>query len=98
MLNEPLFAGTDWYVAGGWRFGKLTPLLEYFHDQREKSLATSGSDNGFTAVLRWDIVQNIALKAQITRANADDPPYWVTLEPGNAKKVNIYGFGADFVF
>jgi hypothetical protein len=50
-----------------------------------------------TAVLRWDVITNIALKAQITR-EPESGPDWVTADPSSNKRVNIYGIGADFIF
>jgi hypothetical protein len=98
-LNEETEANRQWYVAGGWRFGKLTPLLIYGKFDELNSL--SGPDAGygtFSASLRYDVVHNIALKAQYSRPEASNTSYWVIPDPTSNRRVNVYSLGADFVF
>jgi hypothetical protein len=99
IVNEKADANREWYVAGGWRFDKLTPLLIYGKFDQLNSLAGPASGHGaFSASLRYDVVHNIALKAQYSRPQASSTPYWVIPDPASNKRVNVYSLGADFVF
>jgi hypothetical protein len=99
VFNEPGSTSKNWYVAAGWHFGKVTPLLSFSNNSPGQSLfAPKGSHNSVGAVLRWDVVQNIALKAQVMRAKAADNDYWVAQDLNSDKRVNIYSIGADFLF
>jgi len=98
-LPLPLATSKQWYVAGGWRFGKLTPLLTYGIFKPDQSLLfTGGSFGTWSGSLRYDVVQNIALKAQVSRPQASNAAYWVTPNNASDKRVNVYSVGADFVF
>jgi hypothetical protein len=89
----------EWYVAGGWRFGKLTPLLIYGVSNPSNSLIqTAGRFGTWSASLRYDVVRNIALKAQVSRPQAANDTYWVAADTTSSKRVNVYSLGADFVF
>jgi hypothetical protein len=99
VVNETLTMGTNWYVGAGYRFGKFTPLVMAQNSSPLTSLtAEKASYNGFTAVLRYDVVQNIALKAQVTRVPAANFSYWIEPDFTPGKRVSIFSFGADFVF
>jgi hypothetical protein len=100
VLNEPLSNTSQWYVAGGWRFGKFTPLLSYAKAQNKKSiLSPTEADYGtWSGSLRYDVVNNVALKAEISRAQAGNGSYWITPNPASGERVNVYSLGADFVF
>jgi len=89
-----------WYVAGGWRFGKLTPLVVYSTIKSFASLTVPNeqSNGTWSASLRYDIVRNIALKAQVSRAQASNPNYWLTPNFASNERVNVFSLGADFVF
>lgn len=99
-LTIPASASSQWYVAGGWRFGKLTPLLSYSAYKPKQSLVVpaDASYGSWSASLRYDVVRNIALKAQVTRAQAGDDQYWVIPNPASSARINVYSLGADFVF
>jgi hypothetical protein len=98
-LPLPLTTSTQWYVAGGWRFGKLTPLLVYSKTMPNASLESPKGDFAtWSSTLRYDIVSNLALKAQITRAQAANLIDWVTANAASNARINVYSFGADFVF
>ena len=92
-------ASDQWYVAGGWRFGKLTPLLIYGKSEPKKSLiSTDGTYGTWSASVRYDVARNIALKAQFSRPQAANASYWVAPDPTSSKRVNVFSLGADFVF
>jgi hypothetical protein len=98
-LPLPLAGSTSWYMAGGWRFGKLTPMLIYGKYNNELALfGPKSSDASWSGSLRYDLVRNVALKAQVTRAPASDGAFWVVDDPASTKHVNVYSVGADFVF
>jgi hypothetical protein len=99
LFNEPLAASTQWYVAGGWRFGKLTPLVTYGVSEQYNSLSgPAGRFGTWSASLRYDVVRNIALKAEWSRPQATNPVYWVNPDPTSSTRVNVFSLGADFVF
>jgi hypothetical protein len=99
-LTIPASASSQWYVAGGWRFGKLTPLLSYSAYKPKQSLVVpaNASYGSWSGSLRYDVVRNIALKAQVTRAQAGDDQYWVVPNFASSARINVYSVGADFVF
>jgi len=100
VVNLPLSAQTSWYVAGGWRFGKLTPLVNYAGAKPSESLSNSGQKKyGTPSIsLRYDVVTNVALKAQASRAQADNGSYWTDRNPNSSEHVNVFSLGVDFVF
>jgi hypothetical protein len=98
-LPVPLVASTQWYAAGGWRFGKLTPMLLYGKYKPDQSLLFPAGDYGtWSASLRYDVIRNVALKAEISRVQAGNGFYWVTPNLTSREHLNVYSFGADFVF
>jgi hypothetical protein len=99
ILGVPVAASREWYAAGGWRFGKFTPLVIYGKYEPSNSLVQpAGSYGTWSASLRYDVVRNIALKAQISRPQAGNSTYWVTPDTTTDKRVNVFSLGADFVF
>jgi hypothetical protein len=98
-LPLPLSGTTTWYMAGGWRFGKFTPMVMYGKFDAIHSLtAPEGKYGTWTGILRYDIARNIALKAQVSRPEESNAGYWITAVPTSNKRVNVYSFGTDFVF
>jgi hypothetical protein len=99
VVNLPILTGQAWYVAGGWRFGKFTPLLMLANSKPALSLATpAGSFFSESVSLRYDVAHNIALKAQVTRAPVGNFWYWTTSIPAASGYVDVFALGADFVF
>jgi hypothetical protein len=99
LFNEPPGANTAWYVAGGWRFGKWTPLLTYGEYRAGRSLGEPvGSYGTWSGSLRYEVARNVALKAQVSRPQAADTPYWTVANYASTERVNVYSLGADFVF
>jgi hypothetical protein len=100
ILDQRAAVSNQWYVAGGWRFGKLTPLLMYGRFDPGLSLTNPEAANfgTWSASLRYDVVRNVALKAQISRAQAANPVYWTDPNPASTERVNVFSFGVDFVF
>jgi hypothetical protein len=99
VISEPLAASHEWYVAGGWRFGKLTPLLSYGTFTPDKSFTEPGGKFGtWSGSVRYDVVRNVALKAQISRPQAANSTYWTLFNSASGKRIDVYSVGADFVF
>ena len=99
IFNEPLTASKSWYAAAGWRFNKFLPLVTYASAHAEQSiLSTPYTKNSWSASLRYDVVSNVALKAEVTRAPGSDGIYFATTTPNSDEHVNVYSLGADFVF
>lgn len=99
VLNEPLTASSQWYLAGGWHFGKFLPMLIYGNVKEDQSLlATPRSFGTWSANLRYDVTTGIALKAEISRPQAANGQYWITPDLNSTARVNVYSVGADFVF
>ncbi len=99
LLNLPLLRSNQWYVAGGWRFGKLTPLLIYGTLNEGSSLLTPAQSSAtWSASLRYDIVRNVALKAQFSNPQALNVAYWTAPNYASNERVNVISVGADFVF
>jgi hypothetical protein len=99
VLGIPVNQTKQWYTAGGWRFGKLTPLVMYGNYKTFASLANTPASYGtWSTSLRYDVVRNIALKAQYSRPQAANGTYWVTPQRDSTQRVNVMSLGADFVF
>jgi hypothetical protein len=98
-FSFPTAASSEWYLAGGWRLGKWTPLLSYAEFKPVQSLTYAAASFGtWSASLRFDVVRNVALKAQISRAEAGNYTYWTDPNTASNEHVNVYSIGADFVF
>ena len=91
---------TEWYVAGGYRVGKWTPFVRYgvFKPDAGLIYTTAGSYGTPTVTLRYDLVTNVALKAEVSRAQAANGEYFATYNQSVNERVTVVSFGADFVF
>jgi hypothetical protein len=99
LVNLPLTSSNEWYVAGGWRFGKLTPLLIYGKwDSSRSLLFPPASPATWSASLRYDIVRNLALKAEFSRPQASNAAYFTSPDYASSERVDVISVGADFVF
>jgi hypothetical protein len=101
IFNEPLTASKSWYASAGWRFNKFLPLLTYGTVHAEQSiLSVPSTKNSWSASFRYDVVTNLALKAEVTRALGSDGLYFsnTTTTTNSDEHVNVYSLGADFVF
>lgn len=95
----PVTSSTQWYAAGGWRFGKFTPLVIYGNFKQQESLFyQQGSWGSWSGSLRYDVARNVALKAEVTRAPAGSMNFWTAANPASNEHINVYSLGADFVF
>ena len=98
-FGKPFTEDTSWYSAAGWRLGKFTPLLSYsVLNVTDSLLQNAASYHTWSASLRYDVINNLDLKVQISRPQAADTAYWILANPVSDERVNVYSFGADFVF
>ena len=99
FINLPFLDSTQWYAAGGWRFDKLTPMLIYGRwDSGHCLLFARQVDASWSASLRYDVAANVALKAQVARPQLSSQFYWAVANFNTGERVNVFSFGADFVF
>jgi hypothetical protein len=99
FVNLPVIISSQWYAAGGWRFGKLTALLIYGKWDAGLCLVTPQVTTGtWSESLRYDIVGNVALKAQFSRPQVSSEFYWTAPNYASNKRVNVFSLGVDFVF
>jgi predicted porin len=97
----PLALGKYGYVAAGWRFGQLLPMLVVSQSKQDvfNGVGRAKSiDNAVGASLRYDVAPNVALKAQVDRYGAKDTSPFITPRAGDNSKINVYTVGLDFVF
>lgn len=98
-LRRPLAKSDSWYVGAGWRVGKLLPMLAY---GATKDKLTNDKIDSTSLSLRYDVITNVALKAQISRHMARDTRAFVNPAQSANKdyrdRVNVLSFGVDFVF
>lgn len=92
--GRPLAESRSWYVAGGWRFGKWLPLLSYGEN---KDTIRKDTTRVPSASLRYDVMTNVALKAQWSRYDAKDGSAFVNRDPSK-HTVHVFAAGVDFVF
>lgn len=92
--GRPLAESRSWYVAGGWRFGKWLPLLSYGEN---KDTIRNDTTRVPSASLRYDLMTNVALKAQWSRYDAKDGSAFVN-EDASKHTVHVFAAGVDFVF
>jgi hypothetical protein len=98
-LGKPLAAGAEYYAAAGWHLHKFTPMVVFgVYRSSSQLIAPPGEYKSWTGVLRYDLFHNVALKAQVTRTGAGNTRFWVTPNFTSNENVNVYSFGADFVF
>lgn len=97
-FGQPISAITAWYVGAGWRFGDVTPMVRYARIRDDGGLNAFPKQASVGASLRYELVQNVALKAQWDRYDASSQAAFIAPLATTGTKVNVVGFGADFVF
>ena len=98
-FGEPLTESTSWYLSGGWRFGKFLPLVIYGNTHEQASLLSAPyTKASWSGNLRYDVVSNIAIKAEVSEAKANNGLYFAAPDAASNKSVYVYSVGVDFVF
>lgn len=98
--NKPILGGKYGYLAAGYRFGSVLPMLIYSAEKGERTLGgptVAYSRKAPSISLRYDAAPNVALKAQIDRFSANDSTAFV-VPAADGHKVSVFTVGADFVF
>lgn len=101
ILNQPLSGSNQWYLTGGWHFGKFLPMVMYtkFNEQKSLVIPSAVSFGTWSGMLRYDVVTNVAVKAEVSRPSASNGAYWITgSNPTPNAHVSVYSIGVDFVF
>jgi len=88
-----------WYASAGWRFGSLTPYVTASKRKPTGSNASRITDSTSAIGLRWDAMNDIAVKAQWQRTKGsvmfvNATPAFAATAPG----VNALSLAVDFVF
>lgn len=87
------------YVAAGWRFGSVLPMVIWSKaDNEMMGGADKTHPSSIGVSLRYDVAPNIALKTQVDQFKANDPEAFVTPDAASQRKVSVFSLGADFVF
>jgi hypothetical protein len=94
VAGKPLAATTAWYVAGGWHFNQLLPVLAV---GQYKDELLKVKYHSLDASLRYDLRTNVALKMQVSRYQANDSNAFLN-PTTDAKRITVVAFGMDFVF
>lgn len=97
--GHPLAKTDHWYVAGGWHVGKWLPMVAY-GKSTDLTVSPHTSTTGIDLSVRYDLMPNVALKAQVSQYDSDDGAAMVspTMAPTPVHKVNVLSVGLDFVF
>jgi hypothetical protein len=96
--GKPLAKTQHWYVAGGWRFGKLLPMIAVGQTTDQKADPQT-STRSLDVSLRYDLMPNVALKGQIGRYDSRNVMAFVMPTQADDKRtVTVASFGLDFVF
>lgn len=85
-----------WYLGGGYRFGSVAPYVLFSKYMPVGNAASKGAAVG----VRYDFIQNLALKAEYARYDTNSP-FIVTDNVTPAivdKKLNVFSVSIDFVF
>jgi hypothetical protein len=98
MAGRPLAKSQHWYVAGGWHVGKWLPVLA-LSKSTDQNVSPHTSTRGLDLSVRYDLMPNVAVKAQFSRYESKDNAVFVTSTSAAAnEKVNVLSAGLDFVF
>ncbi len=92
-----MFESKSWYVAGGWRFGKLLPMVTFAKLTPEVDNPVVKPSKSMGVSARYDVASNVALKLQVNRADTAAAGF-VNKTAAVPAKVTVAAFGLDFVF
>ncbi|MGY4831245.1 hypothetical protein ACVNIS_21930 [Sphaerotilaceae bacterium SBD11-9] len=95
--DTSIYNNKSWYVAGGWRFGKLLPMVMYgdLSPETENPVVKENSSVGVS--LRYDVASNVAFKAQVNRMDTTAATF-INKNASTPEKATVASFGLDFVF
>ena len=93
--GQPLAKSRSWYVAAGWRFGTILPMLSVGAQKDQKTGVVTRNVN---ASVRYDLKTGVALKAQLGQYQRNDDVAFVTPVADDYRKIRVLTVGVDFVF
>lgn len=100
--GKPVIGAKYGYLAAGYRFGPVMPMVIYSAEKGERTLGGPTiyySRKAPSLALRYDAAPNVAIKAQIDRYSANDFTAFVAPAPAaDGRKVSVFTVGVDFVF
>jgi hypothetical protein len=91
-----IYDNKSWYVGGGWRFGKLLPMLTYGRLKPETEVFLK-NNSSIGASMRYDVATNTAFKLQVNRADTAGSTF-INQTANAPEKTTVVSFGLDFVF
>lgn len=92
-----IYDGKSWYVAGGWRFGKLLPMVTYASKTYEIDSPTVKPNKSASVSVRYDVATNTALKLQVDRIETTSSNF-INKTAAVPAKATVAALGLDFVF
>jgi hypothetical protein len=95
--DTSMYNNKSWYVAGGWRFGKLMPVLTYGKLTPDTPNPVIAETKSVAVSLRYDVATNTAFKVQVNRADTAAASF-INRTAAVPAKATIVAFGLDFVF
>lgn len=95
--DTSMYNNKSWYVAGGWRFGKLMPMLAYGKVSPDQVNPVVLPNKSIAASVRYDVATNTAFKLQVNRAETASSTF-INKSAATPAKATIVAFGLDFVF
>lgn len=98
MGNLDSMESNNWYTTVGYRFGKVLPYINYQSLDQGKGNINRNEQTVATLGLRWDVLKNVALKAEIARVDTDKGVGLFEVGSAPDDEVMMYGFGLDTVF
>lgn len=87
----------SWYVAGGWRFGKLLPMVTYAALRPDVDNPVVKPVKSVAFSTRYDLASNVAFKAQVTRSDST-ASLFINKTANVSSKITVAAFGLDFIF
>ncbi len=95
--GKPLARTQSWYLAGGWHFGKFLPMV-MIGQTKDQNSNPQPTTNSLSASLRYDLVSNVAVKAQVGRYDSRSAAFVMPTIDTDKRTVTVASFGLDFVF
>lgn len=95
--STSIYNNKSWYVAGGWRFGKLLPMLSYGKLDVETENPVVKSNDSVGVSVRYDVASNVAFKVQLNQIESTSATF-INKSAATPSKINVASFGLDFVF
>lgn len=100
--SEGPFDSDSWYLSSGWRFGAWMPYVTYSRLSPKGPIFGGDADDETTAIgVRWDAMNDVAVKAQYQWIDAGLRTSYVNASPAfaaNRPTVEALSVAVDFIF